>query len=136
MDYVREFHRVASKLWAWPERLLVHQFWMGLDQKLCQACVYWGISNRLQDWFQAVINLDAGLREFHPPRGDAGNRPWGPVERAISPHATPVVTPPGGAGQQMLCCFHCNQLSHRAAKCLAPAPWGKVGAPGRQVSLI
>lgn len=29
-NYVKEFHPLAGKLRTWPERLLVHQFHMGL----------------------------------------------------------------------------------------------------------
>lgn len=52
---------------------------MGFDRELRQACVYQGIPPRLWDWFQAVIDLDAGLREFRP-RGDAGTGTRGFVE--------------------------------------------------------
>lgn len=68
LDYIREFRWVAGRLRGWPERLLVHQFRGGLDRDLRQACVYPGISHRLQGWYQAVIDLDTGLREFCPKR--------------------------------------------------------------------
>lgn len=52
--YIHEFQRVAGRLRSWPERLLVHQFWAGLDQDLHQACVFQGIPSQLQDWFRVV----------------------------------------------------------------------------------
>lgn len=62
-DYVREFRRVAGKLRVWPERLLVHQFKVGLDCTLYQACAYRGLPYQLSNWYQAVVELDAELRE-------------------------------------------------------------------------
>lgn len=47
VDYVREFHQVASKLRSWPECLLVHHFRAGLDGPLRRACIVRGIPNRL-----------------------------------------------------------------------------------------
>lgn len=49
---------------AWPEHMLIHQFHLGLDRKLRQACVYRGLPPRLSKWCKAAIDLDIGLREF------------------------------------------------------------------------
>ncbi|KAG8139418.1 hypothetical protein E2320_002181 [Naja naja] len=109
VEYVPDFHRVVGKLRAWPERLLVHQFRVGLDRELCQSCVYQGISHQLQNWFQAVIDLDAGLQEFRP-KGDAGLGPRKPMERltGLTGGAHPITSAPGPTErpvQSPLCCF-------------------------------
>lgn len=56
------------------------------------------------------------------------------MEWPVGPRAAPVVIPPGGTGWRLLCCFRCNQLGHRVAKCPALVPQGKAGPPGKLVS--
>lgn len=63
-EYVRDFRSLAGRLRGWPERMLVHQFHLGLDRELRQACVYRGLPPRLSEWFKAAIDLDIGLKEF------------------------------------------------------------------------
>lgn len=50
-DYVKEFWMIAGRLRAWPEHMLVHQFHLGLDRDLRQACVYRGLPPCLSEWF-------------------------------------------------------------------------------------
>lgn len=50
-EYVNDFRQLAGWLCAWPEQMLVHQFHLGLDRDLQQACVYWGLPPRLNEWF-------------------------------------------------------------------------------------
>lgn len=122
-EYVREFRRVASKLWTWPERLLVHQFRAGLDRDLRQACVYRGIPEKLQAWFQIVTDLDTGLQEFRP-RSDIQQGPRRNPERPRP--IGPASAPPGGLPRPTFCCFRCNLPGHRAAECPEPLPKGRV----------
>lgn len=63
LEYVSLFRRVARKLQSWPERLLVHHFWAGLDGALRRACVVHGVSHRLLEWFWVAVELDIGLQE-------------------------------------------------------------------------
>lgn len=57
-EYVKEFQKLAGRLQSWPERLLIHQFQMGLDRDIQQACVYRGLVPRLADWYKAAVDLD------------------------------------------------------------------------------
>lgn len=80
-DYVHEFRKIAGHLVGWPEHLLVHQFRMGLDRDLQQACVYRGLPPpRLNVWFKAAIDLDVGLREFRVRGEGVLGQPKRPVE--------------------------------------------------------
>lgn len=63
-EYVQEFRKIAGRLRGWPDRLLVHQFHMGLDWELRQACVYRGLRSDISDWYKVAVGLDVGLREF------------------------------------------------------------------------
>lgn len=51
-EYIKEFKKIAGRLRVWPERLLVHQFHMGLDRELRQACIYpLAFLNGLRRWW-------------------------------------------------------------------------------------
>ncbi|KAK9396751.1 RTL1: Retrotransposon-like 1 [Crotalus adamanteus] len=121
-EYVREFHRAAGRLCAWPEHLLVYHFRHGLDKDLQQACVVQGMLCRLQDWFRVESELDAGLQEFwwstddQPTPRQTGER----LKEASQqpPTSVPPVKPTFG-------CFRCNEPGHR----VAPGP-GTAKYPG------
>lgn len=131
-DYVRDFCQVVGKLRAWPERLLVHHFRVGLDRTLCQACAYWDLPHRLNDWYQVATELDAELRECRP-QGEVGPRPWRFTERSpVTNRVVPVLVsvPPERAAWPLIQCLRCGQPIHRTAECPALAPQAKVGSSG------
>ncbi|XP_039189868.1 uncharacterized protein LOC120303953 [Crotalus tigris] len=131
-EYVREFQRVAGRLRAWPERLLVYHFCNGLDKDLRQACIVRGVPCRFQDWFRVVTELHAGLQEFRLvaadssiPRqvGDQSKEP-GRQPPTLSP---PVSAPPNKGTFR---CFRCNRPGRRVAQCLVPAGQGTSATQG------
>ncbi|XP_013926037.1 PREDICTED: uncharacterized protein LOC106552320, partial [Thamnophis sirtalis] len=67
-EYIREFRCLASKVRMWPERLVAHDFKVGLQQTLHLACIYRGLPPRLTAWFQATTELAI---EFHEDKPDA-----------------------------------------------------------------
>lgn len=137
MEYVRNFRQVAGRLRSWPEHLLVHHFWAGLDWELRQACVIMGVPNQLQEWFQVVVELDTGLQEFRR-RGEDPLTPWRVVEspRDDSHRAqAPVPGPSGPPPRPMFRCFQCSQPGHQAAECPVPVPWSSPSAPGKSGSM-
>ncbi|KAK9395616.1 RTL1: Retrotransposon-like 1 [Crotalus adamanteus] len=134
-EYIREFQRVAGRLRSWPECLLVHHFQAGLDSELRRACVVRGIPSRLPEWFKVVMELDAGLQEFHQ-TPDEQPQPRRDVERPKeASRQTPMSSPRPRAVFQ---CFRCNQPGHRVAECPVPAipniptATGKPGATPRK----
>ncbi|KAK9395784.1 RTL1: Retrotransposon-like 1 [Crotalus adamanteus] len=117
-EYIREFQRVAGRLHSWPQRLLVHHFRAGLDSELCRACVVRGIPGCLPEWFKVVMELHAGLREFHQ-TPDEQPQPRQDVERLKeASRQTPMSSPRPRA---VFRCFRCNRPGHRVAKCPVPA---------------
>lgn len=134
-EYVREFRKITGRLRAWPKRLLIHQFHMGLDRDLRQACVYRGLPPHLVEWFKAVIDMDRGLQEFRG-RGEAKMMyPRRTVDRIPPKRETPSAVPkPRGedsARRLGFRCFRCDQEGHRVADCPLPPP----RLPGLQPSV-
>lgn len=124
--FVKEFKRLAGWVRAWPEHMLVHQFHLGLDRELRQACVYRGLPSWLSTWCKAVIELDTGLREFHV-RGSVGGvgpsqprrmPPERPPVRDISKRDSDPQT--GDLTRCSLRCFCCDHVGHRALECPLP----------------
>lgn len=112
----------------WLEHLLTHQFRMGLDRDLHQACVYRGVPAQLQDWFRVVTDLDMGLQELRA----KGDRPTGlrkPTERPMGLGPGPSVTT--GMPRSSFRCFRCNQPGHRVTECPVPVSQGKPESPGK-----
>lgn len=102
--------------------MLVHQFHLGLDWELRQACVYRGLPPRLTEWFRAAIELDVGLKEFHV-RGIMG--PPQMRHAPDRPAASRVDTTTGTADSTHRLpfrCFRCNQIGHRALECPVSPP--------------
>lgn len=81
-DYVQEFRKIVGKLRGWSKRLLVHQFHMGLDRDLWQACVYRGLGPSIAEWYKAAIELNVGLKEFHT-RSEGPCQPCRMLERPL-----------------------------------------------------
>ncbi|KAK9395587.1 hypothetical protein NXF25_018948 [Crotalus adamanteus] len=108
-EYIREFQRVAGRLRSWPHRLLVHHFWAGLDSDLRCACVVRGIPGHLPEWFKVVMELDAGLREFHQ-TPDEQPQPRRDMERLKdASRQTPMPSP---RPRVVFRCFRCNRPGH------------------------
>lgn len=42
MEYIQDFHHLASHLGDWPESLLVYHFQVGMNKELYQNCLPWG----------------------------------------------------------------------------------------------
>lgn len=125
-EYVRKFRKLASRPRTWPERLLIHQFHMGLDRDLKQACVYQGLPPHLTVWFTAAIDMDIGLQEFRDRGKSRRISSWQIVDRTPPTRGTlPTLPKPKGGDSARwpgLRCFHCDQEGHHVTECPVPPP--------------
>lgn len=53
-----------SKLWQWPERLLVYFFKESLDHELLHACIYRGVPDQIHEWHWMTVAMDLELKRY------------------------------------------------------------------------
>lgn len=131
ISYMDQFGHLYPSQWPMVVAIMMHQFHLGLDEELRQACMYRGLPRHVTKWFRAAIDLDIGLKEFHMKSASGLPQTKHPLDRPAQSQRDTIPRNADSACRPPLRCFQCNQIGHRALDCplpLAPAPVGRTPA--------